>query len=100
MRNKYINYGIYENSFAFLIPLYENMPSNTGDLARINVNEGYNLALRNGVGSSASTILRDLRMYYNFKEQIMNTRFYNARIIPMVKDMDIICGEIWVEGNR
>lgn len=58
MRNKYINYGIYENSFTFLIPLYENMPSTTGDLARINVNEGYNLALRNGAGSSASTILR------------------------------------------
>ncbi len=30
----------------------------------------------------------------------MNTRIYNARILSMVKDMEIISGEIWVEENR
>lgn len=30
----------------------------------------------------------------------MNTRFYHARILTMDGSMDIIQGEIWVEGNR
>lgn len=30
----------------------------------------------------------------------MNTRFYNARILAMDKDMEIRHGEVWVEGNR
>ena len=30
----------------------------------------------------------------------MNTRFYNAQILPMDGTMDLIQGEVWVEGNR
>ncbi len=30
----------------------------------------------------------------------MKTRIYNARILPMVEDTEMICGEIWVEGNK
>lgn len=29
----------------------------------------------------------------------MNIRFYNAQILPMNGNMDIIHGEVWVEGN-
>ncbi len=30
----------------------------------------------------------------------MKTRIYNARILPMVEDTEMICGEIWIEGNK
>jgi len=30
----------------------------------------------------------------------MNIRFYNARILTMDGDFDIINGQLWTEGNR
>ncbi|MEG2769806.1 MAG: amidohydrolase, partial [Oscillospiraceae bacterium] len=30
----------------------------------------------------------------------MNTRFYNARIMPMENDCKIICGELWVNNDK
>ena len=30
----------------------------------------------------------------------MNTRFYNIRLLTMDGTMDVVPGEVWVEGNR
>ena len=30
----------------------------------------------------------------------MNTCFYNIRLLSMDKNIEIIPGEVWVEGNR
>ena len=30
----------------------------------------------------------------------MNTRFYNIRLLTMGGTMDVVPGEVWVEGNR